>query len=93
LASWKMLYLSKGGRLRVIKNTISNLPTYYLSLFPIPVGVANRIEKLQRDFLGVDSMTSLNSIKSIGLRFVLLISLGGLGVRNLILFNQALLRK
>jgi hypothetical protein len=28
------------------KSTLSNLPTYYLSLFPIPVGVANRLEKL-----------------------------------------------
>jgi hypothetical protein len=35
----------------LINNTLSNLPTYFLSLFPIPVGVANRLEKLQRDFL------------------------------------------
>jgi hypothetical protein len=45
------LYLSKGVRLTLIKSTLSNLPTYYLSLFPIPMGVANRLEKLQRDFL------------------------------------------
>jgi hypothetical protein len=51
LAGWKILYLSKGGRLTLIKSTLSNLPTYYLSLFPIPVGVANCIEKLHRDFL------------------------------------------
>jgi len=51
LASWKRLYLSKGGRVTLIKSTLSNLPTYFLSLFPIPVRVANRIEKLQRDFL------------------------------------------
>jgi hypothetical protein len=36
LASWKRLYLSKGGRVTLIKNTLSNLPTYFLSLFPIP---------------------------------------------------------
>jgi len=51
LAGWKRLYLSKGGRLTLIKSTLSNLPTYYLSLFPIPVGVAYRLEKLQSDFL------------------------------------------
>jgi hypothetical protein len=51
LASWKRLYLSKGGRVTLIKSTLSNLPTYYMSLFPIPVSVASRIEKLQRDFL------------------------------------------
>jgi hypothetical protein len=47
---WKRLYLSKGGGLTLIKCTLSNLPTYYLSLFPIPRGVANRIQKLQRDY-------------------------------------------
>ena len=51
LAGWKRMYLSKGGRLTLIKSTLSNLPTYYLSLFPILVGVAHRIEKIQRDFL------------------------------------------
>ena len=46
LAGWKHLYLSKGGRVTLIKSTLSNLPTYFLSLFPIPTAVANRIEKL-----------------------------------------------
>jgi len=50
-ASWKRLYLSKGGRVTLIKSTLSNIPTYYMSLFPISVSVATRIEKLQRDFL------------------------------------------
>jgi hypothetical protein len=47
---WKRLYLSKGGRLTLIKSIFSNLPTYYFSVFPIPVGVANRLEKLWRNF-------------------------------------------
>jgi len=50
LASCKMLYLSKGGRVTLIKSTLANLPNY-LSLFPITGSVANRIEKLQRDFI------------------------------------------
>jgi hypothetical protein len=41
LAGWKRMYLSKGGQLTLLKSTISNLPTYYLSSFPIPVGVVN----------------------------------------------------
>ena len=51
LALWKRLYLSTGGRIALIKSTLSNLPTYLLSLFPIPAGVVKRIEKIQRDFL------------------------------------------
>jgi hypothetical protein len=43
--------LSKRGRLTLIKSPISNLPTYYLSLFLILVGVTKRIDKVQRDFL------------------------------------------
>jgi hypothetical protein len=51
LAIWKRLYLSKGGRITLIKSTLSNLPTYFMSLFPIPALEAKHIEKLQRAFL------------------------------------------
>ena len=30
LAGWKKMYLSKGGRLTLLKSTLSNLPTYSL---------------------------------------------------------------
>jgi hypothetical protein len=50
LVGWKRLNLSKGGRLTLIKSTISNLLTYYLSLFPIPVGVVNRFKSFRRKF-------------------------------------------
>ena len=51
LAGWKRLFLSKGGKVTLIKSTLSSLPTYFPSLLPIPVKVANRMEKIQRDFL------------------------------------------
>jgi hypothetical protein len=51
LASWKRLFLSKGGRVTLTKSTLANISTYYLSLFSIPGSVAFCIEKLQRDFL------------------------------------------
>ena len=51
LSGWKLLYLSKGGRLTLLKSTLSSLPMYYLSLFVIPVVVADRLERIQRKFL------------------------------------------
>ena len=48
---WKKLYLPKSGRLMLLKSTLSSLPIYYLSPFTIPTHVANKIEKLRRDFL------------------------------------------
>jgi hypothetical protein len=47
LASWKMMYLSKGGRVTLIKSALSNFSAYFMSLFPLPAGVANCIEKVE----------------------------------------------
>ena len=51
LAGWRKLYLSKGGRLTLLKRTLSNLQTQYLALFTMSVSVASRLERLQRNFL------------------------------------------
>ena len=56
LSGWKRLYLSKGGRLTLLKSTLSSLPTYYLSLFTIPKIVAARLERIQRNFLWCSSV-------------------------------------
>ena len=36
----------KGGRLMLLKSTLSSLPTYLLSLFTIPKAVAARLESI-----------------------------------------------
>lgn len=56
LDSWKAHLLSKGGRLTLIKATLATIPNYFLSLFTIPVSVANKMESMFRQFLwhGVD---------------------------------------
>ena len=50
LTTWKRKYISKGGRLTLIRSTLFNLPIYLLSLFRLPKGVKSRLEKIQRDF-------------------------------------------
>jgi len=93
LSGWKATYLSKEGRLTLIKNVFSSIPTYFLSLFPLPPYVANKLEAIQMNFLwgsfGSDFKFHLvrwNIVKQP-------LSMGGLGVRDLRLFNEALLEK
>ena len=88
LAGWKM-YLSKGRRLALLKSTLSSFPTYFLSLFTIPMHVANKIERLQRDFLCGDFKTHLVGWDKV----CALLENGGLGVRKLTTFHKALLGK
>jgi hypothetical protein len=93
LAGWKKLYLSREGRLTLLKSTLSSLPTYYLSLFTIPKHVAARIERLQRNFLWgglgdgyTHHLVSWDTVCSP-------LAHGGLGVRKVEVFNRTLLGK
>jgi hypothetical protein len=93
LVLWKRLYLSKGGRVTLIKSTLSNMPTYMLSLFPIPTDVVKRIEKIQRDFLwgGMNDEFKYHLVEWD--KVCTPIDEGGLGIKNIRKFNQALLGK
>ena len=93
LSGWKARYLSKGGRLTLIKSVLSSLPTYFLSLYPVPSSVACKLEAIQRNFLwgsfGSDFKYHLvrwNIVKQP-------VDKGGLGVRDIRIFNEALLGK
>ena len=93
LSSWKQLYLSKGGRLTLLKSTLSSLPTYYLSLFTIPKAMAIRLECIQRNFLWGSSGKRFKYPLMAWEKVCLRRELGGLGIRKLVPFNQALLGK
>lgn len=77
----------------MIKSIISNLPTYFLSIFPLPTGVDNYIRGISEIYLcgGVDEkfkfyLVSWSKVCSP-------IPKGELRIRNLLLFNRALLGK
>ena len=70
LSSWKRLYLSKGGKLTLLKSTLSSLPTYFLSLFTIPQVVAARLERFKGISFGKPPRMLLNILWLLGRRFV-----------------------
>jgi len=88
-----MMYLSKGGRVTLIKSTLANLLTYYMPLFHLLTSVANCIEKLQHDFLwgGLGEEFKFHSVS--WSKVCSPISERGLGIRNLLAFNSTLFGK
>lgn len=69
LAGWKKLYLSKGGRLTLLRSTLSNCPTCYLSLF---TSVAIGLKRCKEISYAVAWGMSLKYIRWDGIRFVFL---------------------
>ena len=93
LSGRKRLYLSKGGRLTLLKSTLSSLPTYYLSLFTIPQHIADRLERIQWNFLWGNSNEVFRYPLVAWDKVVWPMEIEGLGIWKIGLFNQALLGK
>ena len=93
LASWKIQYISKGGRATLIHSTLSSLPIYYLSLFWMPQKVCARLEKIQRQFLwgGSDQDRKISLVR--WTTVCMDKRKGGIGIKSFSKMNKALLRK
>ncbi|XP_039021868.1 uncharacterized protein LOC120154112 [Hibiscus syriacus] len=92
LQSWKSKVLSFGGRLTLIRSMLSNLPVYFISLFPIPKGVVDFIDKVIASFVlkgnSERGIHWLNWKSVCGLK-----SHGGLGIFDALTRNRAMLNK
>lgn len=95
LAMWKAPMLSIGGRVTLINATLTAMPVYMMQTFMMPKWVIKQIDKVRRRFLW-------HGHKEQNARFMSLASWelviktkqqGGLGVKNLLTFNRALLAK
>lgn len=94
LQSWKGKLLSLGGQVTLLNSVISAIPLYWLSLYRMPVGVRYRIDKLRRRFLWFGGSTVRKRYSLISwTRVCRSKDLGGLGVLDLKVMNDALLAK
>ncbi|WMV37869.1 hypothetical protein MTR67_031254 [Solanum verrucosum] len=88
LAIWKGQYLSLGGRVILVNSVLDALPTYVMSIFPLPSKVRKRIDKIRRNFIwqGHKKKRAFHLVNW----DVLIKSRkdGGLGIRNLNAHNQ-----
>lgn len=76
-----------------MKNTLSSLPTYFLSLFVIPSSVRHKLERLERDFLW-EGQGEIRKFHLVNWELVCSdVKGGGLGIKSLKHFNIALLGK
>lgn len=90
LAGWKIKFLSKRGRLTLIKSTLTNLPIYFLSALTIPVKVTRRVEAIRCRFLWGDEedKSRFHLVKWDDVEK--LIYQGGLRIKSLVEMNVAL---
>ncbi|GKG37407.1 hypothetical protein Tco_0447580, partial [Tanacetum coccineum] len=90
---WKAESLSFGGHLTLIKAVMSNLPTYYFSIFKAPISVINRFEHIQRKFFWHVRVEEKKVSWVAWSKVVAPVKLGGLGIGSLKDFNLCLLSK
>ncbi|XP_019418405.1 PREDICTED: uncharacterized protein LOC109329188 [Lupinus angustifolius] len=93
LASWKDKHISFGGRLILLNSVLANIPTYMLSLYKTPKKVLAKLVSMQRNFLWGNKRGG-KGIAWVAWDVVCKPKvLGGLGVKDLLCFNNALLGK
>ncbi|KAL4367675.1 hypothetical protein GQ457_05G016460 [Hibiscus cannabinus] len=92
LTSWKSKLLSFGGRLKLIKSVLNGLPVYFMTMFPMPTSINNRISSLVARFLW-GSLTNKAIHWVSWERLILPKHYGGLGLLNFKTKNRALLNK
>ncbi|WMV40276.1 hypothetical protein MTR67_033661 [Solanum verrucosum] len=93
LATWQFRYLLMGGRLTLINNVLDSIPTYCMSLFPMPSSVLKQIDRLRRRFLWEGNIQTYKFPLEKWQKVTQPKAQGGLRIRNLQLHNKGLLLK
>ncbi|CAJ2645291.1 unnamed protein product [Trifolium pratense] len=93
LSSWCGRHLSYGGRITLINSVLASLPLYFFSFFKAPVCVLKQLVRIQRNFLWGGGLEDKKLCWVKWEQICMPRDQGGLGVKNLELFNLALLSK
>ena len=91
--NWKCKTLSFAGRLQLINSVLTSIHVYWASIFKIPIATINEIEKMCRSFLWANGEIVKGKAKVKWLEICKPKEYGGLGIKNLRKWNDALLAK
>jgi hypothetical protein len=93
LQSWKVKFLSQAGKEILLKAVVQAIPSYSMSVFLLPIGLCKEINRMMQKFWWghKDNLSKIHwmSWERMGAAK----NKGGLGFRDLTLFNKALLAK
>jgi hypothetical protein len=93
LTNWRSRHLSYGGRITLINSVLSSLPLYFFSFFKAPRCILLSLVRIQRNFLWGGGVEAKKLCWVKWDHICLPKAKGGLGVKNLEMFNLALLSK
>nr|GEV95532.1 transposon TX1 uncharacterized [Tanacetum cinerariifolium] len=93
LSKWKTKFISRAGRVVLLKSVLNSLPLYFMSLFQVHVGVMEEIEKIRRSFFWGKALGERNLCIMDWGTITRRKPNGGLGVGNLRVRNEGLLCK
>jgi hypothetical protein len=93
LCAWNDRHLSIGGRVTLINSILSSLPLYFFSFFKALMCVIKELVSIQRSVLWGGGVDRIKMCWVSWDRVCQPKEKGGLGIKNLELFNNALLCK
>ncbi|CAJ2673784.1 unnamed protein product [Trifolium pratense] len=93
LSSWSSRQLSIGGHITLINSVLASMPLYFFSFFKAPSCILKQLVRIQRNFLWGGGLEEKKLCWIKWDHICLPKNQGGLGVKNLELFNTALLSK